>query len=288
MTLFHENNRKKFENMLEMIRQGYASDPPGLLLYVPKTDKFGRQMVDSDGLPLYRSLRGTSNLESIHQYLTTSFGHTMSGPWYSDTLLAMVWHFLNWRMSMKNRPNFPRIMQYNGLLIDRTNALYELVFHHPKYRHWDNFNDNLPTDSPFGIVPVPNKKAIKFTDEDEAYLSNNKMLTYLAHRQKSKIPFLPIRGKNERKLVHTKLNELVSSSVSMSNQRVYEELCKDWNTHHVDIQKKIYPKLTGHFIRYIKGLGEKPGSKRCSSGVWSCESICSNGVYTKCTICYSP
>lgn len=81
-----------------------------------KTDRFGRIMIDRDGLPLYRSIRGTSNLESIHQYLTTSFGHTMAGPWYSDSLLAILRHFLNWRMSRKNRPNFPNLMHYDGQL----------------------------------------------------------------------------------------------------------------------------------------------------------------------------
>lgn len=88
-----------------------------------KTDKYGRVMVDQDGLPLYRSLRGTSNLESLHQYLTTSFGHTMSGPWYSDSLLTVLRHFFNWRMSRKNRPNFPKINHYDGILLDRINRL---------------------------------------------------------------------------------------------------------------------------------------------------------------------
>ena len=66
--------------MLDTIKKGYASDPPHMAMYLPTMDMYGRPMVDSDGLILYRSLRGTSNLESLHQYLTTSFGHTTAAP----------------------------------------------------------------------------------------------------------------------------------------------------------------------------------------------------------------
>ena len=126
--LFHDKNRKKFKNMLDMFRKGYASDPPSMAMYIHKTDNFGRRMVDKDGLALYRSIRGTSNLESLHQYLTISFGHTVAGPWYSDSLLAVVRHFYNWRMSRKNRPKFPPLMHYDGMLVDRINNMYELIY----------------------------------------------------------------------------------------------------------------------------------------------------------------
>ena len=104
VVLFHDKNKKKFENMLEMVKKGYGSDPIGMGMYVHKTDKYGKVMVDKDGLSLYRSLRGTSNLESLHQYLTTSFGHTAAGPLYLDILLTVVHHFYNWQMSLKNHP----------------------------------------------------------------------------------------------------------------------------------------------------------------------------------------
>ena len=113
--LFSDKNKEKFTNMLEMIKQGYGSDPPLMSMYVPKTNMNGNTAVDKDGLTLYRLLRGTSNLESLHQYLTTSFGHTVAGPWCSNNLLAVVCHFYNWRMPRRNRPNFPSLEHYDGL-----------------------------------------------------------------------------------------------------------------------------------------------------------------------------
>jgi hypothetical protein len=81
--LFHAEAKKAAQRDLAAIRRGEFSDPPGVDFYVRKTDKSGREMVDSDGLWLYRSIRGTSNLESLHQKLTEAFGHKRAGPQYS-------------------------------------------------------------------------------------------------------------------------------------------------------------------------------------------------------------
>lgn len=166
--LFHDKNKKKFNNMLEMVKKGYASDPVNIAMYIAKTNRHGIPLVDKDGLTLYRSIRGTSNLESLHQYLTTSFGHTIAGPWYSNVLLRVVRHFYNWRMSLKNRPHFPNLTHYNGLLIDRINTLYELIFGYSKYRDWSSFNENLPLRSVYGIVPVESRRSANIIKLGEA------------------------------------------------------------------------------------------------------------------------
>ena len=243
-------------NMLAMVKKGYASDPPSLSMYIPKNNHNGAPMVDKDGLVLYRSIRGTSNLESLHQYLTTSFGHTMAGPWYSDVLLAVVRHFYNWRMSIKNRPNFPGVTHYDGLLVDRINSLYEVIFGYPKHREWSSFNENLPTEYAYGIVPVNNAHTLnikQISDADKRCFSEKSTLFYLANRQKSIVPFLPIRGYREKKLIHRKLNHAIARDESLQNQTIFEKLSIDWNKTAVSISSKIYPKLPCHFARYVKG-----------------------------------
>lgn len=252
--LFNKRNRERFESMLELVKKGYATDPTNLGMYVPKTDNYGRQMVDEDGLVLYRSLRGTSNLESLHQYLTTSFGHTIAGPYYCDSLLTVLRHMYNWRMSKKNRPGFPNLMHYNGLMIDQINRSYETIYGVSKYREWSTYNENLTTESPYGIVSVesPLTSSIKRTDEDDVAISKNPRLGYLCERQGTPYPCLPIRGVNERKLVYKKLKDMVASNESLTSETALERLTKDWNENEVSIQSKIYPKLPCHFARYIK------------------------------------
>ena len=253
--LFHDKNKKKFNNMLEMVKKGYASDPVNIAMYIAKTNRHGIPLVDKDGLTLYRSIRGTSNLESLHQYLTTSFGHTIAGPWYSDVLLRVVRHFYNWRMSLKNRPHFPNLTHYNGLLIDLINTSYELIFGYSKYRDWSSFNENLPLQSVYGIVPVESRRSaniIKLGEADKQKIKQSPMLEYLSKRQDSIVPFLPIRGVKERKLIHRKLNELIARDHSLENHSIYEMLSKNWNMNDVSIQNKIYPKLPCHFAKYVK------------------------------------
>lgn len=180
--LFNTRNQNKFLNMLEIVRKGYASDPTHMSMYVPKTNAYGQNMKDRDGLQLYRSIRGTSNLESLHQYLTTSFDHTTAGPWYSDMVLAIVRHHYNWRMSRKNRPGFPPLSHYNGLLIDRVNNLYESIYGYPKYPQWKSFNENLPLQSAYGIVAIDQERtsSVNASEADVAAISKSKTLKYLA------------------------------------------------------------------------------------------------------------
>ena len=78
--------------MLQGILQGYYSDPPGWNWYVPKKDKNDNDIKDEDGLMIYWCLSGTNDVESMHQNLTQSFGHTISGPRYSDWILSLMWH----------------------------------------------------------------------------------------------------------------------------------------------------------------------------------------------------
>jgi hypothetical protein len=90
--LFNEIAHKKADLVLIAIRQGYISDPPGIDFYTHKTNKFGKPMVDKDGLWLFRCFCGTNLAESMHQTLTMSLGQSRAGPWYSDNLLALVQH----------------------------------------------------------------------------------------------------------------------------------------------------------------------------------------------------
>lgn len=258
--LFNDKARKNFHAVLELVKKGYASDPDGVCLYSPKTNRDGKVMKDKDGLPLYRSLRGTSNLESFHQYLTTSFGHTSAGPRYSDCLLTVLRHFFNWRMSLRNRPNFPKIRHYHGLLIDRTNALYEEVFGHKKYDEWISFAECLPAASPFGVVPVSEEisSAITATEHDEKLIKANQNLSYLARRQKCPVPVLPVRGKDEYQKYHRHMQEALANNQDLNTFTAFRER---WNASGISVQNKIFPKSEIHLCRHFKGWTKNRSSR---------------------------
>ena len=89
-------------------------------------------------------------------------------------------------------------------------------------------------------------------NEDINDIAKNNMLRYVAKRQNSSVPFLPIRGEKECRLVHQKLNDILARGESLNNQTVFENLSTEWNTHHVSVSNKIYPKMPYHFSWYVK------------------------------------
>jgi hypothetical protein len=93
--LFNENAKEMAEIVLEGILRGEIPDPPGVPFYCHKTNDDGTYMVDKDGLPIYRSFRGTNLAEALHRAMISSIGHTKSGPRYSDNLLTFVHDMYN-------------------------------------------------------------------------------------------------------------------------------------------------------------------------------------------------
>jgi hypothetical protein len=192
--LFKEKAKERAERVLKMIADGYISDPPGYDFYVRKTDSRGRVMVDKDGLRLYRSLRGTSTLESLRQKLTLCFGHFRAGIKYSDCLLAVVRHIQNWRASERNRPDFPQVRHHDGSALDMMNELYEAIFGYPKYKDWIPFNETAAglKASPYGIVPL-GLKITEMTDIDIKSIQKlPRSLQYLAICQGSNVLYTPV------------------------------------------------------------------------------------------------
>jgi hypothetical protein len=79
--LFNKLSWEKAKNILENIRMGYYSDPPGIVLYI----SMGK---DSDDLNLYKCLRGTNHVEGgVHQNIAKRFGSYNTSPRFALNLL---------------------------------------------------------------------------------------------------------------------------------------------------------------------------------------------------------
>ena len=75
-------------------------------------------------------------------------------------------------------------MHYDGMLVDRINNMYELIYGYTKHRAWLSFKENLPLQSAFGIVTINNELTsnIRYTPYDFEGMPKNKILKYLAQR----------------------------------------------------------------------------------------------------------
>jgi hypothetical protein len=117
------------------------------------------------------------------------------------------------------RPNFPDLHHYDGLLIDRTNELYEDLFGRLNYEHWVPFNDSLPVDSPFGVVRIgcDEMPTIELSEVEEKKLSSlNPNLSYPAKRQHCKPPILPVNCSEEYKKFHRLMGEAKASGFPLN------------------------------------------------------------------------
>jgi hypothetical protein len=79
--LFNNTSWEAARTVLENIQQGYYSDPPGFQLYSTRGE-------DTDGLTLYRCVRGTNNVEGgVHRNIIKRFGSYNASARFSTNLL---------------------------------------------------------------------------------------------------------------------------------------------------------------------------------------------------------
>jgi hypothetical protein len=79
--LFNDASWEKARAVLENIRLGYYSDPPGVSLYTTHG-------TDAHGLKMYRCIRGTNNVEGgVHQNIRLRFGSFNASPHFAVNLL---------------------------------------------------------------------------------------------------------------------------------------------------------------------------------------------------------
>jgi hypothetical protein len=79
---FSQEARKTAETLLETVRLGFVSDPPGVALYYVR----GK---DRDGLTLYRTVRGTNSVEGgVHMLIRRIFGSLRASPELTEATIG--------------------------------------------------------------------------------------------------------------------------------------------------------------------------------------------------------
>lgn len=268
--LFNAKAKEKSENILKMIENGFISDPPGISFYVEVLNSDGTPKLDKKGLQLYRSIRGTSMVESFHELLTRCFGHTQAGAYYSDCLLTLVRHTHNWRASMKNRPGFPQLRHYDGEAIDIVNDMYEFCFGEVKYPNWIGCGKVHLGNSPFGIVKSGSENnSSSDVRRPETFRTAH---DYVAFRQGSDVACLPVYGEAEYKLFSKLMKIVICDGKSMNSQTVFKTMATEWNVI-VEKQKELgnkgiyFRKTESYLARHYKRWRETQKKREAASKV---------------------
>jgi hypothetical protein len=251
--LFNASAKHKAALVLHLCKSGLLSDPPHYSFYVKRLDKNGNPMTDKKGLQLYRSVRGTNIIESLHQTISGTFNHTNAGAFYADSLLTLLRHQHNWRASLRNRPDFPKLRHYNGEAIDTVNELYEFCFGKPKYQSWFSTNDSLPNTAPgtslFGITPIE----IVSEHQHERCTNNIRNSSdYIALRQGSNIAYMPVKGKVENELFGELMRDAIKESQSLLSNNTFIQMARKWNEKALGKSNGIFKKGAIHLARRYK------------------------------------
>ena len=218
--LFTEKAWDVMKNILEHIRRGYYSDPPGIPLYF----EVGK---DRHGLTLYRCCRGTNDLEGgVHQNLIrrfTSFNvsprravnmildyavcHNMQvGPVACFPIACALSH---WQVGTENRTGCSYIGHFDVSLKNRVSTLLEITAGYfgcdsqGGYGKWVNGNNYQRTTESFGILPFDGaaQNCLSMLPYHHTFALEQKVRhRYLSERQGTRFSVLPIHTQSERAL----------------------------------------------------------------------------------------
>jgi hypothetical protein len=244
--LFNDAAWKKANNVLQEVLAGHCSDPPGFDFYHQKLDAHGAPATNSLGLALLECWRGTSLTECAHKQIEHTFGSWHTGVEMSDALLAWWRHCYIQHISERRRLGFPKIGHSHTWLIDKVQLLVEQNHGTLAYPHWSNESDYARTAEKFGTVPLHTEQLgaavqaiedVKLVDMD---LTRNEK--YIAKAMGVKVPFLPVHGKDEKKL----FCDLVTGSTTAALD--FDQMALDW-CGHVN-GKTIFPKLPAYLRTY--------------------------------------
>jgi hypothetical protein len=174
------------KKILKHIERGCVSDPQGISLY-----RIDRK--DSNGLSIYTCSRGTNSVESLHQKLARQFSCYHASAELGDTLLAELRHRHNSRAGIRNR-GYYNCHHYDQYLVEQIQMLTIQIYGEPTVKNWPSSSNWISTKEKFGIIPMFGMP------KSNPHPNLSGQYKFLAERMGTKLPYLPIHGKEELSL----------------------------------------------------------------------------------------
>jgi hypothetical protein len=229
--LFQARHFKIMKNVLKHAEKGCYSDDPKIDLY----EKIG---TDQHGIPVYRCLRGTSIVESIHQKLIQCFSAFEASPTFADAILSCIRHRMNTRAGIRYCGDLS-CGHYEQYYIEGIQQVTLELFGAPMHPSWKNSEDWISNKERFGLVPG-NYPESSFQLIDSSISCDSEELNRLKKAFNLHFPFLPVHSDAEHKLFKACMTD------NMNEQEIIEEFAKKTNG------KDIFPKLQSHIEKHIK------------------------------------
>ncbi|KAJ3970356.1 hypothetical protein EV361DRAFT_916254 [Lentinula raphanica] len=153
---FSKESNKMADSLLDTVRRGFLSDPPGIpLYYIIGWDR--------DKLPLYRTIRGTNSIEGrVHMLIHRVFGSLRASPELTVSLLGNWILRRNQRVGHFNRTGKRWKSHFDIWLTDEIVEFAVLVGVSPSFRLPRMLVTRIATSESFGIIPIPSTLAAEY------------------------------------------------------------------------------------------------------------------------------
>ncbi|KAJ7151286.1 hypothetical protein C8R43DRAFT_951101 [Mycena crocata] len=169
-SFFSDEAKEMVKHLLDTVRKGYLSDPPGISLYYLK----GK---DRDGLNLYRTIRGTNSVEGgFHMAIRRIFGSLRASPELAECILINWILRRNKRVGFHNRSGKKYRGHFDLALRDEIVELAVTAGIKPSFPLPRVLSTRIATSETIGILPIAKS------------LAENLNITTLPRRQMTDIP----------------------------------------------------------------------------------------------------
>lgn len=253
--LFSKQNWLEAQQVLKLCSSGLMSDPPDVQLYYHTS-------TDSNGLPLYRCIRGTNDIEGgVHQKIRRKFGAFNAGPRLADCLLAEFRQRHNITVGSKNREKCIFYGHFDTWLIDRLKFLEDSLdnlriekdsSYKKSFSNWISVSDFESTNESFGICKLPLEENYILRYQETIKLGES--FKYVAKMMDSRYPILPIHTKEEIELFGDLIKEKMLE-VEMVDQVNWVEICDSFNQQADG--KTIFYKVRSQIVSYYNQVYKK-------------------------------
>ncbi|KAF9529747.1 hypothetical protein CPB83DRAFT_882672 [Crepidotus variabilis] len=246
--LFNQSHWKVAKQILELIRQGFISDPPDIPLYT---------LIGVDNaagnLPIYRCSRGTNFTEGgVHTHLRSRLPTSGASVRHVNASLCDFVLQHNLRVGTFNRTGQAYRGHYSIWLISSIQEhlvhLSDVLIQPQHIKGWVNGNLYLPTSEQLGILPVPDDvrtmSGMAEYDHDPLRATKTRH-QYLARMQGTHKAILPIHTPAE----HDLFRSLMESNPAFNSESagpIWKLAVKAWN--------QIADKQDGIFYKLVEQL----------------------------------
>ncbi|KAF6750676.1 hypothetical protein DFP72DRAFT_817488, partial [Ephemerocybe angulata] len=244
--LFGPKQWKTASQILDLIREGYLSDPPGIALYT----KIGNDK-NAGNLPIYRCARGTNFTEGVHSQLRSRLPTVGVSIRHINSRLPEYVYVHNKRVGTLNSTGKKYRGHYDPWITNRIQeglAYLDTVLIDPiEILGIVNTDLYVRTQERLGILPIPDDvrraSAIGEYNPLDPHARKQEQ-AYLARIQNTKKAVLPVHTPQEYKL----FEELMVSSPafnSASRGPVWKLAVRVWNEH-AELMHGVSYKLIEH------------------------------------------